>query len=1003
MIYKEHLIELWVNKQKVELESQKSLNLRFQNVLFDPTKIISSQAEYSFEFEIPSTPKNDKIFDYANNLSKLNKFHVRWDAEVYADGTIIFEGSLTLNSYKDKKYKVNLVSVKNYTLEEIFGEAVMTDIRQFNGEHWEIPFDGAGDSGNTINYYNTEAYNYRRDDVCFPLISYGAFQKSPSGTTAGESDEDALKVYTSRFDLDKYNRWYVESFYPSISMLETMKRAFEFKGYSVGGDAFRNQYLKDVFMSVNLAEGQNPTYNLGNPKFGSVSLSASISTSGKSCYQQELNFPYFKVFGHTSDNGYLENVTEYNMTSVMLYDVLADGNPTVNHPSYMYQPNEHIIVIPASGFYKIQMTASTTLNSSGSLNVMHHIYYPIERKIEDETISLAVGLRENTPIEIALVRNYDDNYELIKGKNNKNYVNGNPNDETYTEGRVYPNVNEWLTCFPHEDAYGSTTPTEHNNLTLYNTQGRRRVDGSVSTHVGGRRASTVTRGDDSGTYNYGNVNGRGNTVDGNGFDSNSGRRWTPTKLGYVYKDGEIMAYDQAVSPAFICGLSSFYGGVASVMKNGYSWSRSESRENQAFYPEIGYDFMTRNESGGTDFEETQYNYNTYINTPISYVNGTNTTLNGYVSCMVYLEKDDILQLMAVHRGLETTAGTNVYYATTTNVSLDISAASPRSYYDLKTANYTYDSPTEFDVNLNLANFFNKEKKISDWLQNTIDAFNLEVIQNGNNIDINTKKKYVFSNTAVDIDDRVNTSEAESQMIDYPRSMAVKYKTDIEEWGFEKSVYPQSKLNDKDWYKWGDSGFTEIMLNDDTYVTSTSEKSLQYSYCWYDNFNWIAVDSAFTEDTGTTVTLRMPVISKFTYMIDGYNYEESMKHDGYGLAQRFWFRPKPTDAYLWTRTYPVEIVDVYEPSNTWTNDGDLRLNLSYKDIEPSILTEFFNINAYLGSNYVQVDVYLSADEYNRIRNGCLVHFDSDLYYPVELSGYDPSGYNPTSLKLMKKVV
>ena len=141
MVYKEHLIELWVNGKKLELESQKSLNLRFQNVLFNPEKITSTQAEYSFEFEVPSTPNNDKIFDYANNLSKLNKFHSRWNAEVYADGTIIFEGSLTLNSYKNKMYKVNLVSIKNYSLDDIFGDDVMYDISGTREDQkWYIDF-----------------------------------------------------------------------------------------------------------------------------------------------------------------------------------------------------------------------------------------------------------------------------------------------------------------------------------------------------------------------------------------------------------------------------------------------------------------------------------------------------------------------------------------------------------------------------------------------------------------------------------------------------------------------------------------------------------------------------------------------------------------------------------------------------------------------------------------------------------------------------------------------
>ena len=1004
MVYKSHFVELWVNGNKVEFESQESVNIRFNNVLQDPTKISSSQAEYSFEFELPCTPVNNKIFDYANNLSKLNKFHSRWDAELYADGNLIFRGTLTLNSVKDKMYKVNLVSIKNNTLDEIFGEEVMTSIRLADGTHWEIPFDGAGSTGYSINYYNTEINNRTRNDVCFPLVSYGAFQKSPSGTTE-VSDSETLKEYTSKFDLDEYNRWYIESFSPSISMLETMKRCYEYKGFSVAGDAFQDTFLKDIFMSTNLADGQDPTYNLGNPKFGQVDLSLTLSTSGKSSYQQELNFPYFKVFGNVENGAYLESKTEYNYSSIFLYDALADGQVTVNAPSYMYQPNEKVIVIPADGFYKIEMTVSSTLDTSGSLTVMHNIYDPLEREINEESIQLPVGFNENTPIEVALVRNYEDSYELIKGKKNKNYVTGNPNQDTYTiDGRTYPNVNEWLTCFPHEDAYNSTLPTEQNDLTLYNTQGRRRADGSVSTHVGQRRAAAVTRSDGvSGHEAYGG--GGGGTIDGSGFDGNSGRRWTPVKLGYVYNDGETMAYDQAVSKSFICGFSSFYGGVTSVMKNGYSWSKSNADENQAFYPEIGYSFMRRTEEGGTSFEETQYNYNTYINTPVSYVNVNNqgTTMNGYVSCMCYLNKNDILELMAIHRGFTTTAGTNVLYDTTTNIDFKITAASPRSYYELQTAHYAYNSPTEFDVNLNLANFYNKEKKISDWLQNTIDAFNLEVTQDGNNILINTKKKYGFDKTAVDLDDRANSNEAEALVIDYPRSMAVKYKIDIEEWGFEKSVTPQSKLNDADWYKYGDSGFTEIMLNDDLYITSRSEKSLQYSYTWYDNFNWIAVDSSFTADTGTTLNLRIPVISKYTYMIDGYNYEESMKHDGKGLAQRFWFRPKPTNAYVWTRTYPVEVVNVYQPTNIWSNGGDLVLNLSYKTTEKSLLNEYFNISAYLASNYVDIEVYLNAMEYNRLKNGALVHFDSDLYEVVSIDGYDPTGFNKTKLRIMKKVV
>ena len=110
MISNQHLVEIYVEGQLLELESQESLNLRINNVLFNPTKTTTTQAEYSFSFQIPSTPNNDKIFNYANTLSKVNKFHARYATEVYADGTLIFEGSLTIQKFstKEKKYRLFL-------------------------------------------------------------------------------------------------------------------------------------------------------------------------------------------------------------------------------------------------------------------------------------------------------------------------------------------------------------------------------------------------------------------------------------------------------------------------------------------------------------------------------------------------------------------------------------------------------------------------------------------------------------------------------------------------------------------------------------------------------------------------------------------------------------------------------------------------------------------------------------------------------------------------------
>ena len=948
MIYKEHYIELYINGHKMDLESQKSLNLRFNNVLFDPEKISSTQAEYSFSFELPSTPNNDKAFDYANNLSKLNRFHQRWNAEVYADGEIIFEGTLTLNGYKEKKYQCNLVSVKVYSLDEIFGESVMTDM------DWYIPFDGAGDSGYTVNSYN----ELLSSDVRFPFVSYGAFQKSPYNS------DNVANDYTSKFDLDKYNRWYIESFYPSLKMLETLKRTFEHKGYRVGGDVFNDNFLQDIYMSTNLADEQDPLYNLAHPKFGSVNLSTTVTTSG-SGYGQELNWPYFRVHnarGHFGNGDSINtNTTEaYNWEEIDIYDAL-EGSVTVASPSYMYQPNEHLIIIPADGWYKIDMEVSSTLNTTGNITVGQNCITNggTGNDIEVEDVSIPVGLLENTPVEIQLVRNYDDNIELIKGKNNKSYKTGNPTSVNYTE---------WLTCFPHENIYNSTYPTKNNDLTS--------------------------------TLQYSRFKGERGSVQGISYNQND--------YGYVYKTGEIMAYDPAVNPDFICGFSSLLGGTASVRKNGYSWSRMYSEKVNEFYNNTGYNKLTK--SGNAIIEEsTTFGSNTYLNAPQTYVSSTNSALSGRLSAMVWLNKNDMLNLMVVHRKYYTEAGNEVWYSTTDNVSLSIKAASPYTYGSLIAKNYNYYSDSEFDYDLRLSNFLNKEKKMSEWVENILDAYNLEVTQDGRNVYINKRKKYNFNiPVAIDIDDRVNSNNADSTAIEYPESMAVRYKIDTDEWGFERSAVlanggDESVLNDPEWEKYGESGFTVIKLNDDSYVTDKSEKNLQFSYTWYDNFNWYPVDSGFTQDSGATpVTLRIPVISKYSYMIDGYDYDESMKHDGYGLSQRFWWVPKATGCYVWTRTYPAERIWLYEPTNLWTNYRDVYLNLSYKTNEMSLLKQYFNITPYLASNFVKVDVYLTPQEYKSIKNGCLVKFDSDLYIPVEISGYDPAGANVTELKMMKKI-
>ena len=967
MVSNTHYIELYINRKLVELESQESLHLRMNSVLFNPARTSTKQAEYSFSFDIPSTPINDKILDYANNLSKINKFHARYSAQVYSDGNLIFDGSLTIKSYdgKDKMYNCNLVNIKINTLEEIFDEDVLTDVK------WYVDFDGAS----TINSVNADLST----KYYFPLVSYGAFQKQP---LQADADDPALDKYSSIYQIDSTNKWWLSSFYPSLNMLEEVKKCFEWKGYTVGGDAFSDPILSEIYLSTNLAEDYNPTYNVGNQKFGRLSLGVTWSGSSNphSAFEasyngtQELKFPYYPATDGMSSLEYNQETSEYyfkeneielwNFSEILKTHILGAGDVTIDSASTMYDLEGNYIRIPADGLYKISMEGTVHLTQTDDITAEQYVHEwnshttAMTSSASSKVITFHPSMRITTPIEIQLVKNEDDNIELIKGKNNLRINDGYPDNETEMgQGRL-SNYFNYKSCFPHEQIGYSTI-----------TKWKQIPDASTS-------------------FWFGN-------------------------LGYIYEDGEYMCYDPVVSPAFICGMTTMGnkegGGTTAVIKNGYSWSRTYSERTDSWYYQQGYlSYSYNSTTGNFEYERTNFNANSFPNNPHPYFYQTGPLASFKTYAMVWLKKDDILNLLAVRRNYWC-GTTQVSYSCEANVHLDIEAISSKNIFTAQATNVGWNTPTEFSNKLNLMEFTNKDVKVSEWLKNIQTAFNLSYEMNGNTVDVNINKgikKNILN--AVDIDDRVNSNNVESEYISYPKEMSIKFKIDTNEYGFKASV-PLEHINDDDWKNWGESGYTIIKLNDDSYETSSQKTNTQFSYTWYES-KFYTQYTSLSEKKYFTI----PVISKDEYFIDGYNYIEMQKHRGYQLSQRFWFRPKTSlgletecfyivnDYYLYQPinwNHPIPQAETVDPYGTEPMLNGF--NLSYKDTETSIATEYFNIHPMLSSNYVNVETFLNPMEYIQIKGGALVHFDSDLYYTSEISGYDPSGANPTKLKLIKK--
>ena len=956
MISNQHYIELYVQGELVEFESQDSLNLRINNVLFNPTKTSTKQAEYSYSFDIPSTPSNDKIFGYANTFSKINKFHTRYTAELYADGNKLFEGSLTIKKYsaKDKLYECNLVNIKVNSLEEIFGEQTLNECS------WVVPFEGA----TTINQVNDDMTT----KYFFPTVCYGAFVKNYyKKDSVGAS-------YTPKHDLDKYNKWYWNDFYPSLNVLETMKKLFEWKGYTVNGTAFSDPQLNNIYASCNLADGQIPEFNLGFGKFGHCEFKTTFNTSTSNGYTQDLSYPYAYIRPAINASN-RDAEAQYNFSTIRYWSLLNRNQANVESLSetYMYDPSRMMIAITQSAWYHIKLTVNANLNSSNAFQAYQWTttYYEgdgFERRVVDIDPSLG----NLTPFEIQLVRNVDNNIELIKGKWNITYDTGVPRQYDYTyrggsyTGSTVVNKKEWITSFPHEDKMGSTVPTKTDSLVVTSSEGG----------GGGRRSSGSGTRTGTTTFNW------------NGGSVNN-------YVGYIYDDGQVMPYDPAINRNFICGFSSLGNGTISVMRDGTSWTPLCTEENSILANVKGLTLLAKD---GTT-SATSYSYNFYKD-GVKSISKNDTHLEGQVECCIWLEAGDFLELVGIQRDYEMVRG-HTYYSVNGEATLSITAVSTRTESELRADSYFGAlTPSELPQGLNLFNFTNNETKISEWIDSIVKAFNLEIVTVGNQVSINTNQgiKKTIMNT-VDVDDRVSNDEAEAELISYPREMSVKYKTNKDEYGFELTV-PSSHINDADWASWGDSGYTVIQLSDDTYETKTQNTQTQFSYTYYDNFLWkeVSVDSAGTRsETGEQRQIRFPTIELSEYMAEGFNYEEAMVHDGYSLSQRFWFRQLKSNEYINLNDTTSSTVYLCYPTNVY-ND----FNLSYKDTEKSIVTEYFNISPMLASNYVTIEVNITPQEYNDIKRGALVHFDSDLYYTSEISGFDPSGKNPTKLKLIKKV-
>lgn len=479
--------------------------------------------------------------------------------------------------------------------------------------------------------------------------------------------------------------------------------------------------------------------------------------------------------------------------------------------------------------------------------------------------------------------------------------------------------------------------------------------------------------------------------------------------------------DHYVNPDFICGLSqSNASRSVAYIKDGYSWNSEDMTEVQALYNCNGY-YLKNNTTTSTNYIQTTVNQNSLLGATSTSCVASSTARHSRGNCKIIMKlvKGDMIVPFIQCRGYykespssraDTSSMVAKPYLIDANGTFKIKAVAP---WNVSRSKLSYNMDSLFDKELNLGNFNNNQQKISDFFNDVQKAFNLSFQQDGNNIILNKNKIQSKLTAPVEIDNKVNTSDAVFAAIDFPSSIQVKWNIDTEEEGFYRSVEAnttEEQMQSNNWKDYGDYGYQKVNISQADDAKELSE-SLNFSYNWYQPFRVLdfatymeTIDEIPTTENYSTVQL--PVIGKTEWWIEGYDYEGMASNDGRGFRQRFWFRGEQ----LTDEKYKLPVNDKFDKTDDWYNitltknykqyDSEI-VYLNYNNGVDTLLGKYFNIDINSASDEVEVEVYLTPMEYKLISQGASVHFDDDIYIVNEVNGYDPTGTNPTKLILMKK--
>lgn len=337
------MLHVYINGELCDIDITKK-DILFKRVLLDPAKLNTEDIQRSYQIQLPKSEKNNRIFGFRNVEEVKGKFNGAFPAEVYINDVRILEGHFVLSKITEDAYIGNVGVLYQKSIKDIFGDRAMNQAGD-----WIINDFGAFKE-------SIERYNAREDvpECIFPAVLYGLLPKVKRTYDNKYTDKDMW---------DNTVRLGMDDLMPSVNCLQMIKNIFDKEGYSIGGSAFGDRRLNELYVSYKNPVDYEPEWNY--QKNGVIDLSVAYCNYSKFPIEK-ANYSIEPTIVHSNAdiNMYVTEI-QSSVNSIVTINKDEGNNvikTDVNVGGDTY--TRHGIIVPKSGVYKIFFETNIELNTT---------------------------------------------------------------------------------------------------------------------------------------------------------------------------------------------------------------------------------------------------------------------------------------------------------------------------------------------------------------------------------------------------------------------------------------------------------------------------------------------------------------------------------------------------------------------------------------------------------------------------------------------------------------